>query len=182
MQFKDHSNYQVFALPLELEPITMVYEQLKRNSPTKRILLLCGLNDIQTCNPDVISSLTALHLWVRQSKGIVIVAASSSFLAVKYTSRKEMKSKIRDLFESMSEINASLIESNPNLRSTTALFLALHFKRPIAEFRLTAIVGSTLFPMLCKLIYLDSNNITVNPSVIEETIYNIIIHKIGCEK
>ena len=67
-QFKDHSNYQVFALPLELEPITMVYEQLKRNSPTKRILLLCGLNNIQSCNPDVISSLTALHLWVYASQ------------------------------------------------------------------------------------------------------------------
>ena len=80
--FKDNREYEVYSVPLKLESITKIYEKLtsRRSSEsiTKKILLLADSNELQSCNPDDIDSLTHLQLLVRNKlNGFVIMAASS---------------------------------------------------------------------------------------------------------
>ena len=82
--FKDNSEYDVYSVPLELQSIRNIRDKLTSGSTTKKILLLADLNELHSCTPKDIGSLTELQLLVRdQFRGFVIMAASHYMLVQK---------------------------------------------------------------------------------------------------
>ena len=169
--FKDNSEYDVYSVPLELQSIRNIRDKLTSGSTTKKILLLADLNELHSCTPKDIGSLTELQLLVRdQFRGFVIMAASSLFLGTLYVSPKEIRSRVRTLFDSMSQIEAvpcfDVAKSvakvfYPGIDNETAEWLAnttgnnplliAHYKRNLSSQTYKAIISDTLHPWWCEI-------------------------------